>query len=100
MAILRIAFAAAAVIAIAPHIGGQAIDRARPAIEAVRTFCSAEPETCLRLAQAALGERVPRPANGGPESRSVAVLGQPTIEAMDRVPLPPARPLELRPALR
>lgn len=103
MAILRIAFAAAAVLAIAPHLGGQVVDRSRPAVETALAFCRAEPQTCLKMAQAALDQRTPQAApQPGIRVAEPAEASAPHQIALSAgaVPMPPERPFGLRPALR
>lgn len=117
MALMRIAFAAAALFYIAPHLGGDMLRSARSLVSgagpesgttdaiagAALAYCQKNPETCLKIARAAL------PIEPAGDAALARMSLRPALQdhalqdhamAEDRVPLPPARPPELRPAMK
>lgn len=107
MAIVRIAFAAAALIYVAPHFGVDVFQAARPLIaeashdltsdavaKTVLAYCQQNPDTCVRIAKAALQTEAQSPET----IKTVHAELRPALP--DKAPLPPARPSDLRPALR
>ena len=117
MAIMRIACAAAALLYIAPHLGADIIKTARPLFPSISTqsvasdalaeaalaYCGKNPEACLKFARAALGPaHADRETEQGRTSLAHAAL-RPALQddaPVKEVPLPPARPPALRPALK
>ena len=107
MAIMRIAFAAAALVYIAPHFGVDVFQAARPLIaeaghdltsdavaKTVLAYCQKNPDACVRMAKTVL--HTDAPATNGPNSVQAEL--RPALP--DKAPLPPSRPIDLRPALK
>ncbi len=107
MAIFRIAIAAIAIYYIAPHLGSQMAETARPLVNSAKQeltgdsltqaalgFCQKNPETCARMARSALSSEITTPA----QTSNLQVSLRPGLP--DKPPLPPARPLDLRPAFK
>ncbi len=121
MAIVRIAFAAAALYYIAPHIGGDVIKSARPVINqakaglspealtsAALSFCQSHTEDCLKFAKNAVArEAKPNDAEFRSDRQiaTAPVMSVPTSGSLrgllpENPPLPPQRPVELKSSKR
>jgi hypothetical protein len=112
MALFRIACAAAALCYIAPHLGGQIIETARPVFESVKlaapaeasasavmAYCQQHREACIRFARLAIEEVSSRAEPPQPEmqraemQRGEGAGGLGLRSAIPGfVPLPPVRP--------
>ena len=112
MAIMRIAFAAATLLYIAPQLGADILRTARPFLpgsssephtativaETAVAYCRSNPEACLKIAHAALRTDPSEPSSEpAPSSLAHASL-RPALQ--EPVPLPPSRPPALRPAIK
>ena len=103
---MRIAFAAAALCYIAPHFGIHLSDVARPLLadaqreltpdaigQTVIAYCQKNPEICIRIARSSLGSETTPSAHESTPNAELR-LGP------AKLPLPPHRPVDLRPALK